>query len=123
MTRKDLVRALLNAFLSAEWTDATSACVYLTILGGVLGTALLGATFLRKWSVGDLVRIGYVAMLALAGTVLAGIGWILVMPNHARFHFHFLPRHFFVPGVLMWIILCATLDIILTRLVKKKPGV
>jgi hypothetical protein len=88
-----------------------------------LGTALLGATFLRKWSVGDLVRIGYVAMLALAGTVLAGIGWILVMPNHARFHFHFLPRHFFVPGVLMWIILCATLDIILTRLVKKKPGV
>jgi hypothetical protein len=119
MTRMDLVLAHLRAFLSAEWTDMPSAYVCFSILALVLGAGLLVTAILRKWSVKDVLRTGATLLLALCGTVLAGIGWILVMPHHARFHFHFLPRHFFVPGVLMWIIVYVLLDLVLPRLFSK----
>jgi hypothetical protein len=41
---------------------------------------------------------------------MAGVTWILVMPQHARYHFFFLPRHFFVPLLVLWIALCSMID-------------
>jgi hypothetical protein len=119
MTRMDLVLAHLRVFFSAEWSDMPSAYSCFSILGLVLGAGVLVTGFLRPWSTKEALRNGAILLLAVCGTVLAGIGWILVMPNHARFHFHFIPRHFFVPGVLFVITLYSIIDMILRKFLKR----
>jgi len=60
---------------------------------------------------GSGVLISY--LLAFAGLAASGCLWFILMPQHAKFHSHFLPRLFFVPLVLMWIVLAKTIDFIL----------
>lgn len=119
MTRMDLITAHLGAFLSPEWSDIPSAyvCFSMVFLALVVGT--LVTIFFQKRIVRDFQRIGSILVLALCGTTLAGIAWLLIMPHHGRFHFNFLPRHFFVPGVLMWIVVYALLDMVVMAIIKK----
>jgi hypothetical protein len=119
LTRFDLVLAHARHFLSSEWTDLSGVSVCFSLMGAVVMVCFLVAAILGRLSTKGSCRATYVGALSMLGAILAGVTWIILMPHHARFHFHFLPRHFFVPGVLMWIILYAALEVVLARVFSK----
>lgn len=77
---------------------------FLACLGGGAMIALdeRGRAHLGVLAVGAIPRQLVMAAIALAGTFAACTLWVVLMPHHAVFHAHFLPRHFLAGLVLLF---------------------
>jgi hypothetical protein len=64
---------------------------------------LVGLMWTKSWRF--LKMPALVTALAILISVVSGVAWFLLMPQHARFHFHFIQRQFFVPALLVWLAL------------------
>jgi hypothetical protein len=126
VTRVDLAIAHLRKFLSPEWTDISLAYLSFSVIGIFLAGCMLLTALRRGFSMRAVKKAATLGSLSVIGTILAAVSWIFLMPHHARFHFHFLPRHFFVPTCLLWIAVYAffvmLLEEIFTDIAKRKKG-
>jgi hypothetical protein len=64
---------------------------------------IVGRVHFKSWKFG--IRPTLFALLGVSVSVLSGVLWVVLMPEHARFHFHFIQRQLFVPVFLTWIVL------------------
>jgi hypothetical protein len=110
VTRLDLVVGLLTEFLSGKWMHTNVAAILTVAMIAILAAAVAWKAVRAQISGHYVKSLSLHAIVALAMTVMAGVTWILVMPQHARYHFFFLPRHFFVPLLVLWIALCSMID-------------
>lgn len=122
--RSDLIHDLVMTFIlpppwpnSPLWTNTSLAVIEYTILAGFLVVGLIWRSVSLFKADKPLRLLGYSFFLYFASVLfvpLAAFTWLVLMPNHGRFHFHFIPRHFFVPAVLLAVImyeaLCRCLD-------------
>lgn len=116
LSRLELIKAHVEHFLMPQWTDLSSAGHSFSAVGIALIVAFAATSTIRRPSRPSLERFVCLCALMIAGVLLSATAWIMIMPNHARFHFHFLPRHFFVPAVTIWIMLYSWTDMAAARL-------
>lgn len=82
------------------FTRETDRGLLLTGVGA--GLAIAAVEMARTFARGGgklsraLPRLLASGAVALAGTLAASIAWMILVPRHAVFHFHILPRHFFI---------------------------
>lgn len=108
--RPALVSGITREFVLESWSD-------MSLLGWCLQVVVIASATMMLWALvrktGSLLSYLSLVLSVVVVTVLAcvsGITWIMLMPDHARFHFHLLPRHFFVPVFLFGLGVCAVLD-------------
>ena len=96
--------AFWNSFMTPEWSNDQPVAVLFYV-----ALALSGCIFLVGWARTRSLRFAAVPTLltigALALSIVFGVAWFVLMPQHARFHFHFIQRQLFVPILLAWICL------------------
>ena len=115
VTRMGLIADLTTEFFSDKWIHG-SMIISLTV---VLVLLLTGVVIWK--SIRGLIPVkiiwhsGFTALGALIMAIVAGTAWIVLMPQHARYHFFFIPRHFFAPLLIVWITVCSIIDRILAR--------
>ncbi len=102
--RWDVLTELWSSFILPEWTVLPPA---LNLFYGVLVVdaflLLVGLVSTKSWRFLKVPAL--VSALAILISVVSGVTWFLLMPQHARFHFHFIQRQFFVPALLVWLAL------------------
>ncbi len=108
--RWNLIVDLIKAFLNPEWSRVDLMSYGLQASVGILVVAVVWKLFRKALSLKDLRIFGGAVVVVTIISVVSGTLWIIVMPDHARFHFHFLPRHFFVPITLFTLGLCSIAD-------------
>jgi hypothetical protein len=103
-SRWEVLADLWSSFISTEWTVREPA---MEMFYGVLAVnaclVLVGLMWTKSWRF--LKMPALVTALAILISVVSGVAWFLLMPQHARFHFHFIQRQFFVPALLVWLAL------------------
>lgn len=118
-SRFDLSRDLINNFSTPIWVDQQLLLTWLVVLTAVLVSAVTWRLFQGAWPFRCALNLGLNLCAVTLLAVASAETWILVMPEHARFHFHFLPRHFFVPLVLLAVGLCSLIDLTLLSIRKR----
>lgn len=103
--RNLLINDLFSSFSSKEWSDMDTAYIAYGLV--LLAMVILSVNYAFRKGISIKGLLGTVATLVVAVGVIiaAGLLWFFLMPQHARFHFHFIQRHFFVPFFLTWITL------------------
>lgn len=102
-----LVRDLLQQFWAPEWVDsAVLEAAFFFLFAAVLLVLLLRTRQALVNGVGTraVVVVGALYAFSLVLISLSGVTWFMIMPDHARFHFHFIQRHFFVPTALLGVV-------------------
>ena len=103
-SRWSILADLWNSFMTPEWSNDQPVAVLFYV-----ALALSGCIFLVGWARTRSLRFAAVPTLltigALALSIVFGVAWFVLMPQHARFHFHFIQRQLFVPILLAWICL------------------
>lgn len=95
---------LWRSFVSPDWTNYESLVEMLYIVLAVNACLLLvNRIVIKSWRFA-IAQI-FITILGIVVSVVFGVMWFLLMPEHARFHFHFIQRQFVVPVMLMWIVL------------------
>ena len=99
--RPQMVETIFRDFLTPRWIFATSLWAVAAAGVALVAFHLRSAERRARLRAATLRRPLLVLVVALCGTVAAPIAWILLMPRHAFFHLHMLPRHFFVAAALL----------------------
>lgn len=110
VTRFDLVLGLFTEFISGKWMHTNVAAILTAGMIAILTAGIAWKGAHARITSHDVKSLSIHTIVALVMAVMAGVTWILVMPQHARYHFFFLPRHFFVPLLVLWIALCSMID-------------
>ena len=96
-----MLETIFRDFLTPRWIFATSLWAVAAAGVALVAFHLRSAERRARLRAATLRRPLLVLVVALCGTVAAPIAWILLMPRHAFFHLHMLPRHFFVAAALL----------------------
>jgi len=102
--RWDVLGDLWRSFVSPEWTNyEVLVMAFLAVLAVNLCLLVIGRIVTKSCRFAiEPVRIAILGSLVSA---VFGCMWFVCMPEHARFHFHFIQRQFFVPVLLVWLVL------------------
>jgi hypothetical protein len=90
-----LLAKMLALFLQRSvsgWMIGLGGLVAISIMVLDLRAARLRGLLVRR----HLSRLALVGGVAIGGAIVASVAWMLLVPRHAVFHFHILPRHFLV---------------------------
>jgi hypothetical protein len=102
--RSALIAELFREFTLTRWTYPGALAA--TAAAGLALSVLRAVRGFRTWpfeSRAAISRIG-LHLVVIAMAIVASLAWIVLMPRHAMFHKHMLPRHFFVSLLLLAIL-------------------
>ncbi len=105
--RTQLIADLAEQFWSPSWIDPLLLRDAFICLLAALSVGLLTRTvqiLAARAKISTLLLAITLCFLSLVPIFLAAVAWLVVMPDHARFHFHFIQRHFFVPIALLGVV-------------------
>jgi len=103
-----ILRDLFESFLTPEWSNVDLGLLAYGVIGGVFFFFLCLYLICRGTSLRSVLTEFCVMAIAFTIVIVSGLAWFVLMPQHARFHFHFIQRQFFVPLFLGWIVLWQT---------------
>jgi hypothetical protein len=103
--RMDQINDIATLFITPTWSDGRLALGCFGLVGICILLGLFRVAYLRLFRLDELLNksLFYIAVFCLA--LISGFAWFLLMPEHSRFHFHFIARHLFVPFCLVWLVL------------------
>jgi hypothetical protein len=94
--RGELVAALTRAFFLETWS-AGRVLLAVGVSAVALTAVAAGGKMVRaRMGIIAAARQLFVIMVAVVLSYVTSVVWTAMMPRHAMFHFHFLPRHFLI---------------------------
>ncbi len=99
----ELLHDLCISFTSPEWTDWKFLLPVISLALVVTGCLLVYVRY-RVGSWTPAIALIVQSSIEVSIGLVFGVLWYVLMPHHARFHFHFIQRLLFVPLLLMWVV-------------------
>lgn len=101
-SRWQVLADLWTSFTTTEWSRPEPAVqmVYAVL---AINVCILLVGWVRTRSLRFALMPVVVALIGIVSGIVLGVMWFVLMPQHARFHFHFIQRQFFVPLLLVWV--------------------
>jgi hypothetical protein len=108
--RAALATEMITTFATRGWIAQSILTQCLQMIGATFIIIFLWSLLRRRLTVYSCYSVSLSLLIITLMACASGLTWILVMPNHARFHFHLLPRHLFVPLLIWGIGACSVID-------------
>jgi hypothetical protein len=119
--RTTLVTDMITAFTTRGWIAPLILKQCLQVIVASFIIIFLWSLLRRRLTVYSCYSVILSLLVVTLLACASGLTWILLMPNHARFHFHLIPRHLFVPLLIWGIGACCVIDRISALPNRKAP--
>lgn len=102
--RQDLLRDIWMSFSKSEWSNWSLILDSFLALGVVIACIVARAIW-RGGHCRQIARQVFICCIGIITAILFSNLWYILMPQHARFHFHFIQRHLFIAVLVSWLTL------------------